>query len=79
MELVADLRNAVEAELLRERRSLQLMLALYRCGSQVDALRGLRKALSKVGLEPSAEAIALERAILLDRPELDWAGPNSTV
>jgi DNA-binding SARP family transcriptional activator len=81
MEVIAGLRESVEAEPLRERRSLQLMLALFRCGRQLDALREfhrLREALSEVGLETSAEAIALERAILLNRPELDWIGPNTT-
>ena len=38
--LIGDLEAAVAAEPLRERRWAQLMLALYRCGRQADALRG---------------------------------------
>ena len=41
-ELIVDsLARAVEAEPLREHRWEQLMLALYRCGRQADALRGV--------------------------------------
>jgi DNA-binding SARP family transcriptional activator len=81
VELFPDLLDAVEAEPLRERRSLQLMLALYRCGRQVDALREFQRlctALDAVGREPSAEAVELDRAIVLDRPGLDWSGPDSS-
>lgn len=80
--LVAELRPAVDAEPLRQRRWAQLMLALYRCGQQVEALRAyqrLRAALVEGhGVEPSAELIALERAIVLDSPELNWSPPSET-
>jgi DNA-binding SARP family transcriptional activator len=81
-QVVADLLGAVETEPLSERRSLLLMLALYRCGRQVGALREhqrFREAINEVGLEPSAETVELERSILLELPELDWAAPDSTV
>ena len=51
-ELFPDPLHAVEAEPLRERRSLQLMLSLYRCGRQLGALREFerfRAALDVVG------------------------------
>ncbi len=77
--LVADLRSAVEAEPLRQRRWGQLMLALHRCGRQVDALNAfqrLRRELGEEhGVEPSAELAELERAIVVDRPELQWEPP----
>jgi len=80
--LVADLRSAVEAEPLRQRRWGQLMLALYRCGQQVDALRAFQRLRSELGeehgVEPSAELVELERAIVLDRPELQWEPPNES-
>jgi DNA-binding SARP family transcriptional activator/pSer/pThr/pTyr-binding forkhead associated (FHA) protein len=78
--VVAELSAAVDAEPLRERRWSQLMLALYRCGRQVDALRAFQRLRTLLGeehgVEPSAEIVALERAIVLDRPELRWTPPN---
>ena len=74
--LVVDLEAAVGAEPLRERRWAQLMLALYRSGRQADALHAygrLRDHLGEqLGTEPSADLRALEEAILLQKPELDW-------
>ncbi len=78
-DLLADLWPAVEAEPLRQRRWNQLMLALYRCGRQAEALSAfqrLRTVLGEHGLEPSAELAELERAILLDRPDLAWTPPT---
>jgi DNA-binding SARP family transcriptional activator len=79
--VIAELTAAVDAEPLRERRWGQLMLALHRCGRQVEALRTfqrLRANLSEEhGVEPSAELAELERAIVLDRPELRWTPPGS--
>ena len=66
--LIGDLEAAVAAEPLRERRWAQLMLALYRCGRQADALRAyqrLRTMLAdELGIEPSSELRALEAGIL---------------
>jgi predicted ATPase/DNA-binding SARP family transcriptional activator len=77
--LVVDLEAAVAAEPLRERRWAQLMLALYRSGRQADALHAygrLRDHLGEqLGTEPSADLRALEEAILLQKPELDWLPP----
>jgi class 3 adenylate cyclase/tetratricopeptide (TPR) repeat protein len=73
------LEQAVAAEPLRERRWAQLMLALYRCGRQADALRAyqrLRGQLAEqLGIEPSLELKGLEEGILLQKPELDWQPP----
>jgi DNA-binding SARP family transcriptional activator len=80
LELFPDLFDVVKAEPLRERRSQQLMLALYRCGRQLEALREsarLHESLGEVGLEPSVEATHLEWAIATDQPELNWTGPDS--
>jgi hypothetical protein len=77
--LMADLRPAVEAEPLRQRRWGQLMLALQRCGRQVEALgsfQRLRNQLGEHGLEPSAELVELDRAIALDRADLAWTAPT---
>jgi DNA-binding SARP family transcriptional activator len=78
--VIAELTLAVEAEPLRERRWNQLMLSLHRSGRQVEALRAfqrLRQNLSEDhGIEPSAETAALERAIVLDKPELRWTPPS---
>ncbi len=52
----------------------QLMLALHRCGRQVDALNAFQRLRRELGeghgVEPSAELAELERAIVVDRPEL---------
>jgi DNA-binding SARP family transcriptional activator len=80
MELFPDVLDAVEAERFRERRWKQLMLALYRCGRTVESLRQfqrLRELLDEVGRNPSAETEELELAILQQRPELEWTGPES--
>jgi DNA-binding SARP family transcriptional activator len=80
MELFPEVLDAVEAEPFRERRWRQLMLALYRSGRTVEPLRQfqrLRTLLGQVGRHPSAETEELERAILQQRPELDWTGPES--
>jgi predicted ATPase/DNA-binding SARP family transcriptional activator len=78
--LVPELEAAVAAQPLRERRWGQLMLALYRSGRQADALRAfqrLRKELGEeLGIEPSAELVTLEGAIVMQRPEL--APPSDT-
>jgi predicted ATPase/DNA-binding SARP family transcriptional activator len=73
-ELVAEL-EALAAELpLRERLRGQLIVALYRCGRQADALtvyRETRQAfVEELGLEPSPELQRLEKAVLTHDPAL---------
>ncbi len=81
-EVVAVVRSAVDAAPLRERRWAQLMLALYRGGRQADALRAYQELRARLredlGIEPSPELDALEGAILLHKPELDWVPPTTS-
>jgi YVTN family beta-propeller protein len=74
-ELVAELEALVRADPLQERLRGQLMLALYRCGRQADALRVYQDARERLvedlGLEPSAALQRLERAILNHDPALE--------
>ncbi len=74
-DLVSELEAAVAEQPLREHLRGQLMLALYRCGRQADALEAYRSArrtlVEQVGLEPGAELRALQDAILAQDPALD--------
>jgi DNA-binding SARP family transcriptional activator len=74
-QVAAELEPLVETEPLRERLSGQLMLALYRCGRQGDALRVYRRTrtalVEQLGLDPSQELQNLERAILRHDEALD--------
>ena len=56
-----------------------LMLALYRCGRQTEALDAYRRTSSlraELGLEPGPPLRRLERAILEHDPSLDLAEPT---
>lgn len=65
---IARLTTAVEAEPLREHRWEQLMLALYRCGRQSDALRAYERARTvlrdELGIEPGPGIRRLHLAML---------------
>jgi DNA-binding SARP family transcriptional activator len=67
-DLVTELDRLVAQHPLREYPHGQLMLALYRCGRQADALAVYRRArerlAAELGLEPSPGLRGLERAIL---------------
>ena len=67
-EVIGELRLLIEAWPFRERLRELLMLALYRCGRQVEALaayRDARRALvDSVGIEPGPALRLAERAIL---------------
>ena len=73
--LVPELESLVRDHPLRERLHAQLMLALYRCGRQADALeryQGARRALiDQLGIEPGPALRDLERSILRQDPSLD--------
>jgi DNA-binding SARP family transcriptional activator len=73
-ELVGELRTLAAEHPIRERLSGQLMLALYRCGRQAEALdvfRDVRERLdSELGLEPGPTLRALELGILRQDPSL---------
>jgi DNA-binding SARP family transcriptional activator len=67
-ELVGELETLVEEHPLRERFHAQLMLALYRCGRQADALATYQNArrvlVEQLAIEPSAPLRRLQQAIL---------------
>ena len=73
--VVAELESRVDEHPLRERLRGQLMLALYRSGRQAEALdvyrNGRRLLADELGLEPGTELQRLEKAILVQDPELD--------
>jgi DNA-binding SARP family transcriptional activator len=73
--LVPELEGLVREHPLRERLRGQLMLALYRCGRQADALEvyrsGRRLLDEELGLKPDDELQRLERAILNHDPSLE--------
>jgi peptide/nickel transport system substrate-binding protein len=73
-DLVGELSALIEQNPLRERLRGQLMLALYRCGRQAEALESYqqyRRALShELGLDPSPALSGLEASILRRDPSL---------
>jgi DNA-binding SARP family transcriptional activator len=73
-QVIPRARALAAAEPLRERRWEILALALYRSGRQAEALRALshaRRVLrDELGIEPRAELVALEQAILDQDPGL---------
>jgi DNA-binding SARP family transcriptional activator/class 3 adenylate cyclase len=82
-ELVGELEALVTAHPLRERLRGQLMVALYRCGRQAEALdayRQTRETLAEeLGIDPSRGLQDLERAILAQDPTLDWVPSTAIV
>jgi predicted ATPase/DNA-binding SARP family transcriptional activator len=67
-DVVAELERLVDGEPLRERLWRQLMIALYRCDRQAEALAAYRRIRAlladELGLEPGAGLKDLEQAIL---------------
>jgi WD40 repeat protein/DNA-binding SARP family transcriptional activator len=87
-ELVAELEDLVGGHPLRERLWGQLLLALYRCGRQADALLAYQRAratlVEELGLEPGVELRGLQAAILAQDPGLrvapaGWPGGGGRV
>lgn len=75
-DIIAELEGLVSTHRLRERLSWQLMLALYRCGRQADALaafQSLRDRLAdELGIDPGPDIRALHESVLRQDPALDW-------
>nr|AVV48298.1 SARP family transcriptional regulator [Streptomyces sp.] len=77
-DLVGELERASSCTPVRERLSGQLMLALYRCGRQPEALAAYQRTRAALadefGLDPGPELLDMERAILTHAPELALPG-----
>lgn len=78
--VVHDLEALIAEHPLRERPRGQLMLALYRCGRQAEALDAYQRArhmlVEKLAIEPSAALRELEQAILRQDPALSAPAPS---
>jgi DNA-binding SARP family transcriptional activator/tetratricopeptide (TPR) repeat protein len=78
-ELVGELTQLARDHPWRERFHAQLMLALYRCGRQAEALdayqRTRRMLVDELGVEPGRELRDLQGAILAGDPGLAAPGP----
>ena len=76
--VIVGVEAALVDDPLRERRWVQLMVALYRSGRQADALRAYQRVRTvlaeQLGLEPSGELRRLEQAILDHDPRLEVGG-----
>jgi DNA-binding SARP family transcriptional activator len=73
-EVVPELEQLVRDHPFRERLWGQLIIALYRCGRQTDALRAYQRArnalVEELGVEPGPELHQLEAAVLAHDPSL---------
>ncbi len=82
-ELVGELEALIAQHPLRERLCAQLMLALYRCDRQSEALQAYQEArrllVEELGLEPSRRLRDLEQAILRQDTTLDLGRPRPAV
>ena len=78
--LVGELRQLLADNPTRERFAGQLMLALYRCGRQTEALEEYRRArerlVEEIGVEPAPELRRLHEAILRQDPSLEPPAPR---
>jgi DNA-binding SARP family transcriptional activator/Flp pilus assembly protein TadD len=78
-ELVAELQSLAAKHPLRERFHAQLMLALYRCGRQAEALAAYQHArhilIDEVGTEPGPELQQLHHQVLSADPALAVPAP----
>jgi len=76
--LTAELEQLAAEHPLRERVHAQLMLALYRCGRQADALAAYRRARAlladELGIDPGEPLERLHAAVLAHDRALDWTG-----
>lgn len=76
-EVVAELEALIAEQPYRERLRAQLMLALYRCDRQAEALEAYqdarRRLVDELGIEPGERLRELERAILKQDPALAFS------
>jgi DNA-binding SARP family transcriptional activator len=81
-QLVAELRDLAQRHPLREHVRGQLMLALYRCGRQAEALDAYRQArralVEELGIEPGPELRRLHERILAGDADLLAPSPSET-
>ncbi|WP_416974840.1 AfsR/SARP family transcriptional regulator [Streptomyces sp. 4F14] len=82
-DIVADLVSLTELQVPHERMTGQCMVALYRCGRQLDALAVYRRTrlalLQRLGHEPGQDLRDLYLRILNQDTSLDWNPDNSPV
>jgi DNA-binding SARP family transcriptional activator len=80
-EMVGQLETLIAEHPYRERLRAQLMLALYRCDRQADALQAYQDArtvlVEELGIEPGRRLRDLELAILAQDPELALPAPEA--
>ena len=76
--LTAELEQLAAEYPLRERLHGQLILALYRCGRQADALAAYRRVrdllAGELGIDPGEPLQRLHASVLAHDPALDWRG-----
>jgi DNA-binding SARP family transcriptional activator len=79
-ELVPGLQSLAARHPLRERLHAQLILALYRCGRQAEALAAYQHArdtlVEELGVEPGPELRKLHQRLLSTDPALAFTGPG---
>jgi len=75
--LTAELEQLAGEHPLRERLHGQLMLALYRCGRQAEALAAYRRVhgllAEELGIDPGEPLQRLHASVLAHDPALDWS------